>query len=89
MQVRAQASFRKLWARMAGSAGVSSTSPNVAIRVTHRVVASTVDSLYPLYPLLGVKRLGYDEQRILRRLKRDHRVTLQDDVGKFVVQQSS
>src|SRR5262245_59654640 len=42
---------------MAGSAGVSSTSPNVAIRVTHRVVASTVDSLYPLYPLLGVKRL--------------------------------
>src|SRR5262245_19071843 len=38
---------------MAGSTGVS-TSPNDAIRVTHRVVASTVDSLYPL---LGVKRL--------------------------------
>src|SRR5262245_39630373 len=38
---------------MAGSAGVS-TSPNDAIRVTHRVVASNVDSLYPI---LGVKRL--------------------------------
>src|SRR5262245_61515873 len=41
---------------MAGSASVS-TSPNDTIRVTHRVVASAVDSLYPLYPLLGVKRL--------------------------------
>src|SRR5262245_11082357 len=39
---------------MACSADVS-TSPSGAIRVTPRVVASTVDSLYPT--LLGVKRL--------------------------------
>jgi hypothetical protein len=35
------------------------------------------------------KQLGYDERRILLKLKRDHRVILQDDVGKFVVQQNS